>query len=104
MKQLKISSEKIDNSLPIENMWQNFKEDKQMKKQNQKEYAECNMAVRRSFRKDKSNFVETIAADKNDSKELYKQMRQLGDNKRKNRDLPIRDENEHLLYITNRSN
>ncbi|KAL3273699.1 hypothetical protein HHI36_015129 [Cryptolaemus montrouzieri] len=42
------------------------------KKQNQKEYSECIMAVRRSIRKDKRNSVETIAscaqeaADKND--------------------------------------
>ncbi|KAL3271491.1 hypothetical protein HHI36_021974 [Cryptolaemus montrouzieri] len=73
--------------------------DKQMKRQNQKEYAECSMAVRISIRKDKRNCVETIAcsaqeaADKNDSEELYKQRRQLGDNRRKKRDLSIRDEN-----------
>ncbi|KAL3282512.1 hypothetical protein HHI36_005694 [Cryptolaemus montrouzieri] len=47
--------------------------EKQMKKQNQKEYVIWH-------------------------KELYKQIRQLGDNRGKNRDLPIRDENELTIH------
>lgn len=76
----------------------------QKKEALQKDYVRCSKAVKASIKKDKETYIENIAneaqiaADRKDTKQLYKKIRQLTGNKKQNKDLPLQDKNGKKIF------